>query len=419
MKVDNDRVPGDLEVAVTTHIRGHLSDLLALNLFQRYGNGKYRIFVDPLEAKRKGWSGPLITIGRGEFDEHDNPEAEECEATLVAKQLGIADRPELRPILDYTLMVDRHGQGKGILKFGRTVELLYDVFRPEEWREVYKFAALLIEAEIEERLNPSPAVILPAPVVNFVREVYAIAREDFAEEVRCELDKIVAGFDPRAEFDRFGLPWCVSLLWRHLRRKPMWWAVNALRAELMHQKLFLAAEQELDRAIVAEVNISDNKALLVSVPSDNRYVHSFCFSKYGERYFGSDAVAAVAVQKPSGQTQIFRRSREAILEFWSVVAQLRTCEQEKAGGPAASWSELISQRGPEGVARRWFFQHASQKILNGSLTAPEVEPTRLTLDEIHACLVAGLDDENLGYRRWFYLEHGGPVSDRPAQKQAG
>jgi hypothetical protein len=55
-----------------------------------------------------------IGIGGGMFDEHPSVESgrkeNECSATLVAKYLGVADKPELRMILNYAKTNDLQGQ---------------------------------------------------------------------------------------------------------------------------------------------------------------------------------------------------------------------------------------------------------------------------------------------------------------------
>lgn len=387
--------PGGLNnntLDVESHPRKHLSDFVAEYILQRYG------------AKRYGREAPIpgrrtVLVGRGGYDEHGDSKLRECEATLVVSDLGVRDLPELKPLLDYTLQVDRFGGGKGVLKFGRLVELMHDVLPPHR---VAHWARVMIEALIEGETDKTS--VEPERVFKFIMAAYAKVKNEFPPETRVELDKLLDGFSPRAAFEPFGIFYCASVLWKKFRRlphkpTPTEWIADAFRAELTRQKLFLDAEAEAKKAQRATVVIRGVEAEIALVRSDGQRIHSAVFSEYKK-------VVAVIARRSTGHVQIFRRIHRAPVrvKLQDAAAFLRACEQQKAGEPISRLEELAAQQGPEGIGKRWFFHHATQNILNGALSAPDVEPTALADHEIVERLFDGLDDSSREIRSRFYRE---------------
>ena len=409
---NNDRVPGthQKEAAYITHPRGHWSDLLALYLLKRYG--KRQVFLNEAEARRAGWTGPIDVIGRGTFDEHDDPTLIDVEATLAAKQLGIAENYELQRLLAYTLSVDREGQSKGVLRIGRIVELLYDAMPESQWHRVLTWVEVFIEAYLDEWLDRTPPASLKSEeVIDLIWQAYHNVEGEFSDLEKTELAEILAAYHPAMEFEPFRLPMCVAVIWRRwrkigIRKSPLTWVEDALRAELVKQRLFFASPPEFENGFISEMTVSDKPAVVLGCTTENRYVHSFAFSRYGEEHFGN--VVAAVVRRPNGHTMVCRKPRGEMVELWSVVAQVRAHEQEIRGLPVSTWNELLTPRGPVG-AGCWFFQQKAQRLMNGALTALDIEPTQQSLEDVWHRLAWGIADDQLGYRRQFYLERGGKV----------
>jgi len=107
---------------IVLHERPHLSDLVAVALLLEYGglrfpgilqaelvfSREYAQSLTLVEHEREG--NVVIGMCGGEFDEHKTRDTSrkerECEATLVAKGLGVERYPELQKILKYTLIAD-------------------------------------------------------------------------------------------------------------------------------------------------------------------------------------------------------------------------------------------------------------------------------------------------------------------------
>lgn len=401
MKSTTVLVPDASEVAFTTHPRGHFSDLEALYLAKRYG--KKVTFLNPAEARRAGWTGKLVMIGRnGDFDEHGESRPKDCEATLMAKELGIAERPELKALLAYAYAVDVERQGKGTLQIGNVVELLYDSIPEPQWYRVQQWADVFFDAYLDSQFNRVSLEVKTQEVVDLIWQAWRNVEKDFTDIEKQATLKFLGGIRSRLG-QPFGLPMCVALIWRHwkrtgIKKTPLRWAEDAIRAELVKQKMFFGSAAEFAHSFMAEITVSGKQAFVLGAETDNIRIQSYAFSAYGEQAFGN--VVAVAVKRSNGQTLVCRKPRGQMVELWSAVAQIRAHEQELRGVPLSSWSELIAQRGPKG-AECWFFQQGAQRLMNGSLTAPEDEPTKQPLKEIWDRLVWGIADEFGEFRREF------------------
>ncbi len=410
--------PGNpASISVPLHIRAHPSDLLSKFLVQWCGQDKYGSGASPTGHR-------IVMVGRGGYDEHDrenipfpDPKRKECEATLVARDLGVENLPELKPILEYIRWADVRGEGKGKFKFARLVELLHDVYPEEPWI-VEQFTWVLVRASIEAERGAregQPFKSVPAEVVGyFIKKAYAKVEPEFrlAVRVRLEEERIRKWFEPSGlvDFKPFSLPHCIVLLWQRFgkflfgERLVVEWVADAFRAEFVRQSQFLGARREAEREIIEHgqlgeviLTIHDKEAIAYLIHSDSPRISSFFLS---QDYSKSDKNILVAVRRSNGQVQIFRRRHGAVVDVRLnyVVAFLRAWEQERRGVPVAVWEELVTQRG-----EHWYYGAGPEWIFNGSLTEPDVEPTVLSDREILEAIAHGLDDYYQEFRREFRL----------------
>lgn len=407
-----DRVPGNPEIETPLHPRAHLSDYLTAWEIRKYGQRKYsRPFPGPR----------VVLIGRGGYDEHPEPNLKEVEATLAAKDLGIADLPELRELLEYTLMVDGLGHGKGVLKFGRLVELLHNILEPErvrQWTELV-FDAFVFSVREWDRFSAN------APNRDMVWLLICRAFQEAAQEFPHEATKrrlweeVVVKWSGNGLWQPFSLPHCMAVVGAFLmgeRFAPLIsrrtrirlaecslvaFAADAFRAELEWQCRYFAAAADHEKARPRSLTVRGKELVVYFVSSDHHRIHS--------RLFKADALAALAmVRRSSGQVQIFRRRGASIrVSTKAVAAFLRDREMQKAGEPQAQWSDLASPLGPAGAGQRWFYHEKTEGVFNGGLTAPEITPTALRDEEIEDALVRGIDDAFVDYRKEFYRERSG------------
>ncbi len=119
-------LPQDRVTRIVTHHRPHLDEILAIFILKVFGR---KTFPGIETAKIEFWGhgqhtpdgrpieehlreGTLpIGVGNGPFDEHQEGARHKCAATLVAEYLGVRDDPRLTRLLGYTLRDDRQGSG--------------------------------------------------------------------------------------------------------------------------------------------------------------------------------------------------------------------------------------------------------------------------------------------------------------------
>src|SRR3989344_1958876 len=113
---------------IGTHVRAHIDEVIAIMFLQKtlagramfpgIQNAKIIFGFEDKEKNAQEWASQgVILVGIGNknpFNEHisaDNSEAYtgECAATMVAKYLGIHDKPETQQVMAYALFNDRNG----------------------------------------------------------------------------------------------------------------------------------------------------------------------------------------------------------------------------------------------------------------------------------------------------------------------
>ena len=165
------------------------------------------------------------------------------------------------------------------------------------------------------------------------------------------------------------------------------------------QDFFTVARQEFEsKARVDEVQVGTRQVRIATVESDSESV-----SKYARSEFGGHA--GIVIQKRAPGNVSILVNKQMGLDMRDVVRMIRLAErQAKAGsrrsevGGQRAASEPVTEKecemlASEGVVRgaeEWFFHERGQMLLNGSLTATGVPPTRLTLDQIREIVSIGI-----------------------------
>lgn len=187
----------------------------------------------------------------------------------------------------------------------------------------------------------------------------------------------------------FDLAHLVKLLHKQYPDNPekaMEWATAALEAKYREQMQFWAAKEEYGRiAQVEEVPGPEGKSLRVaSIVSDNVQMSEFARSNHG----GNAAI--VILKRSSGNVQIFTNKRFK-LDLCDVVRMIRLAEQRAKGLILTSdWRELMAE-GKVAGAEEWFYHLTGQMLLNGSLTATDVPPSQIALEDIRRIVSVGIN----------------------------
>lgn len=167
------------------------------------------------------------------------------------------------------------------------------------------------------------------------------------------------------------------------------WTMEGLEAKYWEQLRFhTVAREEFERNAEVEevVGPGDRTLRMVTIVSDNEQMNKFARSVHGGE-------AAIIIQKrSSGNVQLFNNQKYGLV-LYDVAQMLRLAEQEaKSNIMTTDWKLLASEGKVEG-AEEWFYHHKGQMLLNGSLTAKGVPPTRLSLKQIKEIVRIGINPD--------------------------
>lgn len=188
--------------------------------------------------------------------------------------------------------------------------------------------------------------------------------------------------DAKGENNPLGLASIIKAMHRNGKsvREILKWASQGLETIYQDQERFsgpLAEEYAAKARIVPLPSPGpDGKPMVAClIQSDMEGVDRYARSKKG------CSAAIVLLKNSKGQIQIFANKKYP-LRFDDLVVMVRLEEQMKAGGKPkiTDWKLLAAYEKVEGI-EAWFY-HKGGFLLNGSTTAPDVLPTKLTLDEI-------------------------------------
>lgn len=331
---------------IATHVMPHFDEILGIWLLQNFGEEQFpgirtakiiywsagRATPDGRSADDYEQNGVVaVGVGGGRFDEHPvvaNGEQteDECAATLVAKALGIEKDPELKRILEFAVKNDRKGVGN-TFDLAYMVKVLHQEF-PQEPEKVMGWTMQGIEAKY---------------------------------------------FDPRRTGD-FTLQYIALLLREQFPDSPeiaaYLWFKQGLEARYKQQVQFLGTKQEFERAAQVEYLPSgfDRPLKLVTAVSDDTQLLKFALDQDGGR-------AAILIQKKStGHVQIHTNKRYR-LTLDTVYQMICRDERQVSGG---------------NTDEKWYYHREAERLLNGSLTAPSVPPTVLSLEHINKIIKTGV-----------------------------
>lgn len=160
----------------------------------------------------------------------------------------------------------------------------------------------------------------------------------------------------------------------------MKWAVQGLEAVYRQQVRFLSNAQALDEgAITFEVFEGPNSPIKLAIArSDNPEASKFARSADGG---GADIVIQ---RQSSGNTQIFinRKSGKGVVSLRDLARMVRIEEQNLKGKFLIRDWNLLAIEGKVEGAEEWYYHPGGEILLNGSLTAPNVPPTRISLEQL-------------------------------------
>ncbi|HEY4475626.1 MAG TPA: hypothetical protein VJB92_02815 [Candidatus Paceibacterota bacterium] len=164
------------------------------------------------------------------------------------------------------------------------------------------------------------------------------------------------------------------------------WAEEAIEAKYLEQRHFWeeAARDFEQAARISTIEVNGKSMPMVVVVSESEGMNKFARSRFGGN-------AAIVVQKnpEKGNVQIFT-SKKLGIDLSRVARALRLAEQQAKGQMVTIDPDALLAEGKVRGAEEWFYHLAGQMLLNGSLTAKDVPPTRLSLETIEKIIRAHL-----------------------------
>jgi len=146
------------------------------------------------------------------------------------------------------------------------------------------------------------------------------------------------------------------------------WAMQAIEAYVFGQQQFFACEKEFEKA----GKIISGPIKIATVQSNNPKMNVWLRWKH--------SVDVIIQRRDTGHMLVF--SQPGIkLEMVDVVRIVRMKEMQKRKILLPSW-QALEVPGMSTDCPSWYFFKEAGQLLNGALTAPEMEPTQLSLKEV-------------------------------------
>ncbi len=381
-----------------THLRPHLSDIVSRWQLVRWGepffpgvaNSEIRylttgVLPDEVPAEILEEKGILsIGVGGGFLDEHASegtPRKEgECEASLTFKALRLESDVPLGRIIDEvshcdltrfvkpsqlsTLVKVRHRKNptepaKVLAWTDTAVEALYKSGATQIDKDVYRGVARgILEDLIAEKGWDNERALL------HVRELVSQS-EGNSGHLLTELAHIFKTLNKRFK-----------------RKAPSW--LREVLVDMYHDSCdFFKAVDEINlqgTADVSEFSSDSDTFPVITIHSDTEHISQAARSKHC-------GYCTLVLQRNSrGNTAVFlnvtnEHVQKEGLNLDNLISMIRVREQTRLGHPQSQWDKLAI----EGTLRRlrmWYYSKDRDMILNGSVTTPDVKPSRLSLQEI-------------------------------------
>jgi len=190
--------------------------------------------------------------------------------------------------------------------------------------------------------------------------------------------------DRQGSSQPFDVASVIKSLYRQFPDQPevsMNWAITAIQAKYEEQSAFFSkTAEEFKKAKIKQIDFGHKQIILAAAVSDDPQ-----FNKYAR----SQGVAIIIQRDSKGHTQIFTNKKVADFRLHDIAKILRLEEQKlrETSNPVINWHDLAA----EGMLANWYYQQETETLLNGCLTAPDVEPTVLSLEFITRAVEVGIN----------------------------
>lgn len=339
---------------IITHNRPHADELVALMLLKKFPEGEEKLSgiktasVEFLGAgklpENKTYSdfpdAVFLGVGGGPFDEHATVDKEresgEVCATLVAKYLGIQNRPELQGILNIIKEEDLAvAKDKDALSIG--IKFLHSCFK-DDYTKIYRWAEIAYMSHIKLFLEKGET--RPFTVTETKRVLEELQSQDL-------------------EF----------------------WVRTIDEARRYQNDQYQQALKEFDDAVKERFVGSDGQPIdMAVVTSDNEEIN---------KAFRSKRAQLIIQFSTRGNVAIFTYQKRG-LNLTNSIILLRMAEQFYRWGEIRIKDKDILGREEMIDGIPWYLFHSKDSAFNGSLTTKDVPPTMIPHKKVVDLIVEGL-----------------------------
>jgi len=396
---------------IITHRACHWDEIVAITLLQQYGEklfpgisrAQIRFVENPQDTQESLDAMGVLPIGCcfTRFDEHVNGASGriegECAATLVAKYLGLYERPEFERLLEETYQCDSD-KGVGRTEIAELIKVGHRCLRrtPEQVLETGK--RVVIALLWQEKMHFS-AVACEKTILQIFEEL--VKEGHFSEHgsVQNSMRKLLTRSMQNKE-RLTELASVVEALYRY--QQP------CNEEEVMRIVDFYLATMEADEiAFREEVNRLKNARLKFRIPAvlngkETRLNLLVCkdpnpYTQKAARYLEADLIVC---REETRNTQIFANTRVEGLNLSNIVRMIRALELGNSKTPI-QWSRLGEAGHYTGV-EWWYYFKKGEQLFNGNITH-SAPPTSICLQEIINVLECAFHPKH--FKRWCE-EHG-------------
>lgn len=349
---------------IVTHKRPHADELVARMLLRRFPQGREKFpgiesaatsYMTTGElTDGKMWSDFPDTVflgcGGGPFDEHatskkEREEGESC-VTLVAKHLGLERDAGLAKILYYIKKEDLGGS-KVKHELPSVIKLLHSCHKDKD-----------------------------EDIAKWTEDAYYAIYEDEKTKGKENIEQDQKKWQPLTLLSTY------EVLRSQGYKDLAWWKKFADEGIAYQQKRFDEAGEEFEHNALAE-RIPGPRGRTINfaaIESDNEEINKYARSK------GADVV----VQFQGGGRCFITTNQRAGIDLSYAFVLLRMAEQYYRGGIKIKDEEVLSKEGFVDGVPCWYLFHTKHMGFNGSLTATDVEPSKIPREKIIECIKEGV-----------------------------
>lgn len=381
-----------------THLRPHLSDIATRWQLVRWGerffpgieNSEIRYLttgvlpddVPPEILEEKGIL--AVGVGGGFLDEHameGRPrKVGECEASLTFKALRLEGDDALARIINEV----RHCDLTRYVKPSQLSTLVKVRHRQNlgNTPKVLDWTTVALEALYESGAKQIDKDVYRAEVKGIFEDLVVEHKWDNERALK-HLRELVAQSEGNSGLHLTEFAHIFKTLNKRFKKKAPLWLREAL-VDMYHDSCdFFKAVDEIEiqqKGEVREFASESDTFPVIAINSDTEHISQVARSRFC-------GYCALVIQRNSrGNTAIFlnvfdEHVIKAKIHLDDLIRMIRLREQTRLGHPQSQWDDLVA----EGTLRRlrmWYYSKDGDMILNGSVTTPDVKPSKLILGEI-------------------------------------